>query len=599
MYTEEQLIKNAEDNIRRALADYGEHTSQHTVLEDVSDAFIERLARDSVKAKQSLRELFSQSPVWDEDLDALVINGTRTHDPDYEAIYDMALKMTCDYRMSIQDDVEKVNTVTSALRFFSSKDAIEKGYGTLKMNSLVPDAYVPGKKPSRVFRSFSRGLGIVEDEKYRKIYAQFADELSSRKLNFKLFVSLNPAHFLTMSNPKGDTRGNMLTSCHSLNCTDYEYNNGCTGYARDGVTMIAFTVADPTDASSLNNRKNTRQIFAYKPGNGVLLQSRMYNVDGGVHGTDEKSKLYRDLIQREIAELEGETNLWKTYKYCNGHEDTIEVNFDFGGYTDWTHECYDGRVSIFEDRLDSWEPLTVGAAGLCVSCGEETSYGMFCDDCGGDHATCDECGERYLQDDLYDAYDSDGNEMQVCEDCRDIYYIECEDCGDLHHENSIIEVVDVRGYTHYYCPDCVDNYSFVCHDCGERHHNDYEYTVHDKYGDEISVCENCVDNYSICDYCDELYTTDDCTFIDDVCVCPDCKDREIVTCHECGEEILADNAIGVHDADDNTAFVCEDCAENKYSECDICGEYYPNDAIVETDDNICPNCAKSATEQAA
>lgn len=30
----------------------------------------------------------------------------------------------------------------------------------------------------------------------------FADELGGKKLNFKLYLSINPCHFVTMSNPK-------------------------------------------------------------------------------------------------------------------------------------------------------------------------------------------------------------------------------------------------------------------------------------------------------------------------------------------------------------------------------------------------------------
>ena len=62
--------------------------------------------------------------------------------------------------------------------------------------------------------------------------------------------------------------------------------------------------ADPDVPETLNNRKTVRQIFAYQPGNGLLLQSRLYNTSGGVRGAHEDSKLYRDLIQRELAELE-------------------------------------------------------------------------------------------------------------------------------------------------------------------------------------------------------------------------------------------------------------------------------------------------------
>ena len=78
----EKVIAQSEENIRQALRDYAAHTSQTDVLDDVSDKFIQRLAKDNAYAKMELRELFSQSPVYDAKLDALVINGTRTHDPD-------------------------------------------------------------------------------------------------------------------------------------------------------------------------------------------------------------------------------------------------------------------------------------------------------------------------------------------------------------------------------------------------------------------------------------------------------------------------------------------------------------------------------------
>ena len=67
----QEIIERAEANIRQALNDYGAHTRQTDVLDDVTDTFIERLAKDSSYAKQDLRELFSKSPVWDAKLDAL------------------------------------------------------------------------------------------------------------------------------------------------------------------------------------------------------------------------------------------------------------------------------------------------------------------------------------------------------------------------------------------------------------------------------------------------------------------------------------------------------------------------------------------------
>ena len=62
-------------------------------------------------------------------------------------------------------------------------------------------------------------------EKFSYLYAQIADEMTSHKINFKLFVSLNPTPFITMSNPKHDEHGDTLTSCNSFNSTEYCCNN--------------------------------------------------------------------------------------------------------------------------------------------------------------------------------------------------------------------------------------------------------------------------------------------------------------------------------------------------------------------------------------
>lgn len=314
-----EIIAQAEKNIRQAIEDYARHTNQTEVIEDISNAFIKRLAEDSSYAKQDLRKLFSKSPVWDEKIDALVINGTRTHNPDYNRIRELATDILWEPMGFSHKD--KYETFVRAINYFAyPPEIVDKSDAIAAITELAPKAYAPGKKPSRIFKALCKEYGVVDEtagSEFQRLYAQFADELSSKKIGFKLYVSINPAHFLTMSNPKCDNRGSTLTSCHSLNSTQYEYNCGCVGYARDNVTFIVFTVSDPSEPETLNNRKTTRQIFAYKPGNGLLMQSRLYNTSGGTSGAQEESKLYRDLVQREISMLENVPNLWKQYILTN------------------------------------------------------------------------------------------------------------------------------------------------------------------------------------------------------------------------------------------------------------------------------------------
>ncbi|MBQ9631372.1 MAG: hypothetical protein IJV04_00425 [Lachnospiraceae bacterium] len=294
----QELIDKLRTDIWQAIEDYGRYSNQTAVLDDVSDDFVDQLACDAAYAKDKLRTLFRTSPCWDENLQALVINGTRTHDPDIDLIG----RLGRDILMPAYNEGKiNLNQLDWIVSFFQDLNHDNPGY-VEAIDIVAPKAYAKGKKRSRIFKAICQQLGIADEtagSEFQRLYAQFADELTSRKLGFKLFVSIHPAHFITMSNPKGDSRGSTLTSCHSFNSTDYQYNNGCSGYARDETSIIAFTVSDPKDPELFNNRKTTRQIYAYEPGNGVLLQSRFYNTSGGTRGAQEDSQLYRDLIERE------------------------------------------------------------------------------------------------------------------------------------------------------------------------------------------------------------------------------------------------------------------------------------------------------------
>ena len=386
------------------------------------------------------------------------------------------------------------------------------------------------------------------------MYAQLADEMTSHKIDFKLFVSINPAHFITMSNPKEDRRGDTLTSCHSFNSTEYQYNNGCSGYARDNYTFIVFTVVDPSDAETLNNRKNMRQIFCYKPGNGVLLQSRLYNDAGGTRREQAESKVYRDLIQREISALEEQPNLWRTFKYYDNDEIRLYGGYGFGGYEDWTYEDFCAKVSIRADHESDYKPFEIGTYGLCIECGEEISDGLYCEDCGGE--TCDCCGEHYHEDQLHRAYDRNGNEIQVCESCLEENYSYCDIC-DSYHDRDDMTCAEGECWV---CNDCLHEHFHLCDDCGEWFSNDRIYLAVSSSGYTIDVCEDCIDAHYVC-------------------------------CDDCEEYVHVDNVKNVYDEDGNERDVCPACLE-EYEECEDCGRLFHADLLV---NGLCPECALQVT----
>ena len=558
----EKIMKQAERNIYQALEDYRKHTSNTEVLDNVSDEFVSRLAKDNAYAKQELRALFRTSPVWNEKLDALVINGTRTHNPNYARVDRLVRTiLTPAAGKTINEHIVLNSCLMQDISFFfsqpdTSEEEQAKYIETIKL--IAPKAYAPNKKPSRVFKSICTELHVSDEtagSDFQRLYAQFADELTAKKIEFKLYVSLNPAHFLTMSNPKWDRRGNTLTSCHSFNSTEYSYNNGCSGYARDKYTFIVFTAADPSDPETLNNRKTTRQIFAYQPGNGLLMQSRFYNTSGGTCGAMEDSKLYRDLIQREISALEDVPNLWKTYPYVGDKEHCVSIGDGFGGYTDWNYSDFDAKVSIRADHENDYESLEVGTYGLCIRCGEETEIGLYCDDCrdGGDK--CNDCDSR--ADELFTVYDSEGDERQVCQRCRDRYYSYCDCCDRYYPCDDITRVSNGTDV----CLRCLDEYYTQCGHCEEYFRNEAMYLALNNMGCEISICEECQDEHYI------------------LCAC-------------CGQYIHNDDVVEAYDTDENSISICSNCCDEHYVECRECGEFFDTDI---TDDGLCPRC-KAETE---
>ena len=497
----EKLKELTRDNIWTALEDYFRHVDSDDVYENISDSFVDRLAEDAIKAKHPLRELFCKSHGWNENLQAIVINGTKTHNPDYSLVHDLAHFIL--HPAKLDADCDKINLIERAVCFFSRPND-KADYYIDAINQLAPQAYAPRKKRSRIFKAICDSLGVTDlskDSQFQHLFAQFADELSTKKIDFKLFVSINPAHFITMSNPKRDKRGHTMTSCHSFNVIDCDYNCGCTSYARDDVTFIVFTASDPDKPETLNNRKTSRQLFMYKPFNGLLLQSRLYNTYGGTCGAQAESKLYRDLVQRELSELEGVPNLWKTEKYCgNKHDIRIACGDGFGGYCDWVHPDFDAKISIRQDHANDFEVFKVGTYGLCISCAGELSSKLLCDDCNDESEFCQEC-ENFCSE-TWEVINRHGERIHVCEHCLNEYYCLCEHCEEYFDKRQMTIVHDGS----YVCSHCLDDEYLLCSECDEYFPaEDVSFAV-DAHGNDVLVCHDCRDkHYTQCSECERFF----------------------------------------------------------------------------------------------
>ena len=548
----DERIKLFAEQTKWALRHYFDSApdSRDILSNDISE-FCRRIAEDNYESKKELRELFSKSPAYNEEWDYILINGNRTHEPDWGTVTKdtMSLLRLNEQGYNFFNNCY-ISDLIDGLRGLESSEQ----YAIEKMAMVDDKIYHKGKKVSKMLRALFVALELDKVPGFEARYAKIADECNSRKIDFKYILSTNPAFQITMSNPQGDKRGVMLQSCHSLN-SGYEYQNGCSGYARDNYSFITFIPSVFDNKETWVNRKTMRQMFFYKPYNGVLIQSRLYDASGGLYGDQgEVMKIYRDLVQREISLCEGEVNSWNTKKY-NHYADSefkLGVGDSFGGYPDWTYSNeFDIRQSIRKGKTD-FVKYNAGTQGRCMSCGGLTYNGdnVFCEDCGSRHH-CEECGEYFDEDELCYVHDRDGNEIRVCSNCCYDSYCYCDGCEEYHHVDNCTQIGNC-----WYCEDCRDRNFFECEECGDWEPRENMIVTAD--GEE--VCQYCLEhNYTQCD--------------------------------ECGEWVKGT----IETADGSN--ICEDCKDRYYFECEECGEVYPNDEKVEKDGReLCKDCASNEEE---
>ena len=171
-----KLITIAKTNIWQAIRDYSAHTDVTDVLDNISEDFVRQLAIDSVNAKADLRALFAASPAWNEELQAIVINGSRTHNPDYNLIRSLAREILCPVIYSVDFDTR--DKIQRAILFFSNPSGDSDDY-IQAIKDIAPKAYAPNKKPSRIFKALCDALGVTNNSAgslFQKYFAQLADE---------------------------------------------------------------------------------------------------------------------------------------------------------------------------------------------------------------------------------------------------------------------------------------------------------------------------------------------------------------------------------------------------------------------------------------
>ena len=79
-----------------------------------------------------------------------------------------------------------------------------------------------------------------------------------------------------------------------------------------------------------------------------------------------------------------------------------------------------------------------------------------------------ECDDYHHTDNMTEVVNARGDEVLVCEDCRDRYYEQCEVCGEYHIREDMTFVTLRDGDHAYVCEDCMDSVSYTHLDVYKR-----------------------------------------------------------------------------------------------------------------------------------
>lgn len=91
----------------------------------------------------------------------------------------------------------------------------------------------------------------------------------------------------------------------------------------------------------------------------------------------------------------------------------------------------------------------------------------------------------------------------------------------------------------------------------------------------------------ICTRCGKEHPLDDCTFMDEEMLCPDCQEEHTRVCDHCGSRIWLNDVYG-----DDDVTLCRNCLETYYETCYECGRLVEYTSVRHDDDGetYCESC---------
>lgn len=457
------------DSIERQVAQameayFSDKADNQFILENMHEGFPLYMANMAEEKKASLRSIFSRHPKWNDELQAVIIPGVKASIP-LDELEDDIFEVTDDLCKMFQESIKCpiANALTKFFVQLFSPETMDIQLFNLVQGAFPKGGVRLGRKSSHIARGIFGDMTPINEfdaKKFEQKFAVLADLLAHKgEKEETVFISINPAHILTASNPKVGGEG-MLTSCHSLNNLDHVYSAGPSGYVNDEVTFIVFTVKDPRNVDSTYCRKTHRMMGHYV--NGRLITSRLYSSCGGVDETNALSDAFRHVAQEVIAFGLDADNIWTEEEYNHPScpdEDVVYCDCNFGGYCDWQYPQFLPILSKLEGHVGP--TFEVGGSGTCIiTCGDNSEYSI-CERYMSMKA-CACCGHEHVQDEMF----SYGGEY-YCPECTAREFPECPSCGGRHPHDIFIK--DENGEN--ICEGCYSDTHSECAECGVVHLN--------------------------------------------------------------------------------------------------------------------------------
>ena len=590
MNKETEIIEKLEKEAFDLTTEFGHNATSYGIKEAFHTSWIN---------KYRLRQIFRNSPNWNEEAQAIILKGEYNREIDRNIVLGFIDKMRnllfgnvseenlsrlWELRYVLTNDmsqfpdnesIDKINRVFPEFNFhYGSKTSriVDKIFksdiykaDTYKATELVP---VRDSNNHLVIENGDYVLTEREYKPYFREFSKFADAINPIKETRWVVISINFIDFLTMSFfVKG-------ASCHTIDKKNRRnrseayhgmYCGGTLSYALDSVSAIVYMLKDdynPETAEPVywnghpytgfcTQDKLLRQMIHYE-GN-VMIQGRLYpqENDGGT----DLYKTFREIEERVIAECIERPNIWKyTRGTCENRNHCYTAD---GAHNYEDYFCYDttGTCIIKSDDgsyKGNEEPMEIGHVGIDINTGEEISgeseyHGVLTET---DVCVCCRCGEPLDED---DAIIIDGE-----------YY--CRDCVtwcEYHQEYEAFSDTDLT---------YIDNYGYVCDEGIEEMIQN---------GDAFR-CERCGEVHRWSD--DGYFTTNGEWYCCDYCY----ENDGYVYCSENGELIERSCAVYLNG---------DWYEEGSQVMCDFCGQLIDVESATVVDGRIC--CSECLEEELA